>query len=105
MLSEAQKRDVVSRLNRVEGQIRGIRRMVDEPRRCIDIVQELSAAEAALGKISHLILKLHPDTPRGHDRCFYRENWHDGSDGAGSVSRFIAPSTAWASTRNHQEAS
>jgi len=59
MLSEAQKRDVVSRLNRVEGQIRGIRRMIEEPRRCIDIVQQLSAAEAALAKISHLILKLH----------------------------------------------
>jgi DNA-binding FrmR family transcriptional regulator len=59
MLNDVQQRDLVSRLNRIEGQIRGIRRMVEEPRMCIDIVQQLAAAEAALGRISHSVLKFH----------------------------------------------
>jgi DNA-binding FrmR family transcriptional regulator len=48
-------------LNRVEGQIRGIRRMVAEPRRCIDILQQLAAAEAALNRISLAVFKHHVD--------------------------------------------
>jgi DNA-binding FrmR family transcriptional regulator len=43
----------------VEGQIRGIRRMVQEPRLCVDILQQLAAAEAALNRISLAILKVH----------------------------------------------
>ena len=47
------------RLNRIEGQIRGIRRMVQEPRQCIEILQQLAAAEAAMNRISVAILKHH----------------------------------------------
>ena len=47
-LDEAQQQSLVTRLNRIEGQIRGIRRMVQEPRMCIEILQQLAAAEAAL---------------------------------------------------------
>lgn len=50
------------RLNRIEGQIRGIRRMVQEPRLCIEILQQLAAAEAALNRISVAIFKFHVDT-------------------------------------------
>ena len=59
MLDEAQQQAIVTRLNRIEGQIRGIRRMVQEPRLCVEILQQLSAAEAALNRISLAVFKFH----------------------------------------------
>jgi DNA-binding FrmR family transcriptional regulator len=45
-----------SKLNRVEGQIRGIQKMYDEGRGCLDIVQQLVAVRQALGRIGKDIL-------------------------------------------------
>jgi DNA-binding FrmR family transcriptional regulator len=59
MLDETHQQSIVTRLNRVEGQIRGIRRMVQEPRLCIELLQQLSAAEAALNRISLAVFKFH----------------------------------------------
>ena len=59
MLDDTQQQSIVTRLNRVEGQIRGIRRMVQEPRLCIELLQQLSAAEAALNRISLAVFKFH----------------------------------------------
>src|SRR5215831_5055614 len=59
MLDETQQQSIVTRLNRVEGQIRGIRRMVQEPRLCVELLQQLSAAEAALNRISLAVFKFH----------------------------------------------
>lgn len=59
MLDESQQQSLVTRLNRIEGQVRGIRRMVQEPRLCVDILQQLAAAEAALNRISLAVLKYH----------------------------------------------
>ena len=59
MLDETQQQSIVTRLNRIEGQIRGIRRMVQEPRLCVEILQQLSAAEAALNRISLAVFKFH----------------------------------------------
>lgn len=52
---------LVRRLNRIEGQVRGIRRMIEEPRSCIEILQQLAAAEAALNRIGLAIFKHHVD--------------------------------------------
>ena len=59
MLDVAQQQLLVTRLNRIEGQVRGIRRMVQEPRLCVEILQQLAAAEAALNRVSLAILKYH----------------------------------------------
>lgn len=59
MLDETQQTAIVTRLNRIEGQVRGIRRMVQEPRLCVEILQQLSAAEAALNRISLAVFKFH----------------------------------------------
>jgi DNA-binding FrmR family transcriptional regulator len=59
MLDEAQQQAIVTRLNRIEGQVRGIRRMVQEPRLCVEILQQLAAAEAALNRISLVVFKFH----------------------------------------------
>jgi len=54
-------RDCLKRLSRIEGQVRGVSRMVDEQRYCIDILTQLSAIKAALNKVEAEILKDHAD--------------------------------------------
>ena len=61
MLDAQQQQAIVTRLNRIEGQVRGIRRMVQEPRLCVEILQQLAAAEAALNRISLAVFKFHVD--------------------------------------------
>jgi DNA-binding FrmR family transcriptional regulator len=48
----ASREQLLNRLARVEGQVRGITKMVEEDRYCIDVVTQISAAQAALDKIS-----------------------------------------------------
>ena len=50
---------LVSRLSRIEGQVRGISRMVTEGRYCIDILNQMQAVKAALSKAESEILKDH----------------------------------------------
>jgi DNA-binding FrmR family transcriptional regulator len=50
---------LVARLNRIEGQVRGISKMVTEGRYCIDILTQLQAVRAALGKVESAILQDH----------------------------------------------
>ncbi|MBR2118265.1 MAG: metal-sensitive transcriptional regulator [Afipia sp.] len=47
------------RLSRIEGQIRGLSKMVEEDRYCIDIVTQISAARAALRRVEEEVLKDH----------------------------------------------
>jgi CsoR family transcriptional regulator, copper-sensing transcriptional repressor len=48
----ASKDQLLKRLARVEGQVRGISRMVDDERYCIDVVTQINAVRAALDKIA-----------------------------------------------------
>lgn len=50
---------VQKRLNRIEGQVRGLSRMVEEDRYCIDIVTQISAVRAALRRAEEEILRDH----------------------------------------------
>lgn len=50
---------VVKRLRRIEGQVRGIERMVDENRYCIDVVTQVTAIQAALDKVALELLSDH----------------------------------------------
>lgn len=53
------KQKLVSRLNRVEGQVNGIRKMIDNDKYCVDILNQIAAAQAALGRVGSLILENH----------------------------------------------
>jgi len=53
------KSALLARMKKIEGQARGIRRMIEEDRYCIDIVQQLTALCAAADEISLLILQSH----------------------------------------------
>jgi DNA-binding FrmR family transcriptional regulator len=50
---------LLNRLSRVEGHVRGIAKMVEENRYCIDILTQLQAARAALAKVETEMLKTH----------------------------------------------
>jgi len=57
--SEAEKKMLISRCNRVEGQIRGIKGMIAEDIYCDDILNQISAARAALDGLSRKVLEKH----------------------------------------------
>lgn len=49
----------LKRLNKIEGQVRGISRMVEEKRYCIDVITQIAAARAALRRVEEAVLKDH----------------------------------------------
>ncbi len=61
-MNETQKSKAAARLSRIEGQIRGIRKMVDEDRYCVDILTQTRAVVAALRGVEDLIMETHLDT-------------------------------------------
>ncbi|PIP12205.1 MAG: transcriptional regulator [bacterium (Candidatus Stahlbacteria) CG08_land_8_20_14_0_20_40_26] len=62
MINEKVEEECVTRLNRVEGQVKGIEKMIKERRYCVDVVMQIAAAEAALHKVSEIILRNHLET-------------------------------------------
>jgi DNA-binding FrmR family transcriptional regulator len=50
---------LVKRLRRIEGQVRGVERMVEEDRYCIDVVTQITAIQAALDKVALGLLEDH----------------------------------------------
>jgi len=55
----ATKSQLQTRLSRIEGQVRGIQRMVDDERYCIDVITQISAVQAALDKVALGLLDDH----------------------------------------------
>jgi len=53
------KASVLKRLQRIEGQVRGLARMVEEDRYCIDVLTQISAIQAALDKVALGLLDGH----------------------------------------------
>ncbi len=60
--SEAFQKDVQTRLNRVIGQLNGVKAMIDDNRYCGDVLTQLAAANAAISRASELILRDHLET-------------------------------------------
>ncbi len=60
--SKEEIQSIKSRLNRIEGQVRGISKMLDENRYCGDILIQLSAIDKAIKSVSNDILKRHLET-------------------------------------------
>lgn len=53
------KSSCTNRLNRIEGQVRGLARMLEEDRYCVDIMTQIEAVRAALGRVEEEILRDH----------------------------------------------
>ena len=60
-------KNLISRLNRIEGQVRGITKMVEEERYCVDILTQVSAIQAALNAFNKKLLEEHIHTCVVHD--------------------------------------
>ncbi|RMG94963.1 MAG: metal-sensitive transcriptional regulator [Deltaproteobacteria bacterium] len=53
------QRALARRLSRIAGQVAGIQRMVDDDRYCVDILVQIAAVRAALGKVGRILLENH----------------------------------------------
>lgn len=71
--SEKEYKDLVNRLNRIEGQIRGIRAMVEKEAYCPDILVQVAAANAALNSFNKVLLA-------NHIRACVADDIRDGND-------------------------
>jgi DNA-binding FrmR family transcriptional regulator len=60
-LTHDKKLKVLNRLRRIEGQVRGVARMVEDDRYCIDVLTQVRALKAALSRVETEILKDHLD--------------------------------------------
>lgn len=52
-------KDLIKRLNRIEGQVRGVKKMVEDERYCVDILTQVSAISAALNSFNKVLLSNH----------------------------------------------
>lgn len=67
-----------SRLGRIEGQVRGVSRMLEEQRPCVEVLQQLASAQAALRGVTKEVLRNYlercaSDAIRGNDSTIYDE--------------------------------
>ncbi|HHT36967.1 MAG TPA: metal-sensitive transcriptional regulator [Firmicutes bacterium] len=53
------KKKIIQRLKRIEGQIRGIQKMIEDEKYCIDVLTQVSAARAALDRVGMIIFEEH----------------------------------------------
>ena len=60
------RRDLVTRLRRIEGQARGIQRLVEEEAYCLDVLQQVEALTAAADQVALLLLEDHIDGCLAH---------------------------------------
>lgn len=59
---EAEYADLITRLNKIEGQVRGIKNMVEQERYCVDILTQVSAIQSALNAFNKVLLANHIKT-------------------------------------------
>ncbi|MFJ7678692.1 metal-sensitive transcriptional regulator [Peribacillus sp. NPDC097206] len=57
--SESTKKNLVTRLNRVEGQIRGIKGLIEKDTYCDDVITQIAAAQSALNGVAKMLLETH----------------------------------------------
>lgn len=56
---DEEKNKMINRLKRIEGQVRGIEKMIDEDRYCIDILVQISAIQSALKNVGYNVTERH----------------------------------------------
>jgi len=56
------RKEVLDRLSRIEGHVRGVRRMVEEERGCPDVLLQIVAVRTALNKVGRIVLEDHVET-------------------------------------------
>jgi len=62
MINEQVKKESLNRMKKLEGQIRGVSKMIDEEKYCVDILNQISAVKSALDGVARKILKRHVES-------------------------------------------
>jgi DNA-binding FrmR family transcriptional regulator len=62
MINELVKKESLSRMSKIEGQIRGVSKMINEEKYCVDILNQISAVRNALDGVARKILKRHVES-------------------------------------------
>jgi CsoR family transcriptional regulator, copper-sensing transcriptional repressor len=76
------KEELLSRLKRIEGQVRGIQKMIEEDRYCVDILVQLSAVKSATHQVALSLLE-------SHTRCCVADALAQGTDGEEKVDELM----------------
>ena len=87
----ADKKDqVLKRLNRAEGQVRGVARMVTEDKYCIEILTQISAVQAALDKVALELLREHTRRCLSHETVLQNGSSDKADELVDAVGRLIS---------------
>jgi DNA-binding FrmR family transcriptional regulator len=62
MMDADTKARALARLRRIEGQVQGIRRMIEEDKYCVDVLLQLSAVRGALDQVARIVLQRHVES-------------------------------------------
>ena len=78
MYDDELKKDVTTRLNRIEGQVRGIAKMFDQDRKCLEVLQQLASLQSAIRGVTKSVLRNYlercaTDCIRSGDTAIYDE--------------------------------
>lgn len=83
------KPDLLKRLSRIEGQVRGVSNMVQDDKYCIDIMTQVSAAKAALDKVALELLRDHAKHCLSSDSVHAHNNKDKADELVGAISRML----------------
>lgn len=83
------KPDLLKRLNRIEGQVRGVSKMIQDDKYCIDILTQVSAAKAALDKVALELLRDHARHCLSNDEVHSHGEGDKADELVGAISRML----------------
>jgi DNA-binding FrmR family transcriptional regulator len=83
------KKSLLTRLARAEGQVRGVSRMVDDDKYCIDILTQISAAQAALDRVALELVRSHTKHCLTNDTLEHGSTDHKADELVGAIGRLI----------------
>jgi DNA-binding FrmR family transcriptional regulator len=84
------KPQLLTRLNRVEGQVRGVSKMVQDDKYCIDVLTQISAAQAALDKVALELLRDHAHHCLSDDHVMSHGSGDKADELVGAISRLLS---------------
>lgn len=82
-MNSQDKDNVLQRLKRIEGQVRGIHRMVEEESQCSEILTQISAARAALAQVGKVVFE-------NHSRLCIQQALEQGEDGSEAMEDLLS---------------
>lgn len=83
------KTQLANRLNRIEGQVRGVSKMVQDDKYCIDVLTQISAAQAALDKVALELLRGHTRHCLANDSVQAKGVGDKADELVGAISRML----------------